>query len=104
MQQSFTYNDGSSSGTSMTEQGHYSSGQAYKEIRCTPSSSDEDYIFVIKVVLVTQGDFAVDDEAYLYTNGTLAATLSYSNFQRHNNPGSTSSQGTSNSLYEECNY
>ena len=98
VQQSFTYNDGNSSGTSMSGQGHYFSSQAFKEIRCTPSADGRLYLRYQSSTSYT-GDFAVDDEAYLYTNGTLAATLSYSNFQRHNNPG-TSTPHTPSSNYE----
>ena len=100
VQQSFTYNDGNSSGTSMTGSQHYTSASAYKEIRCTPSSDGRLYLRYQSGTSYT-GDFAVDDEAYLYTSGTLAATLSYTDFQRHDNPGATTAQGTSDSLYED---
>ena len=104
VQQTFTYNDGNNTGTSMSGQQQTSSAAAYKELRCTPSSDGRIYLRY-QSGTGYRGDFAFDDEAYLYVNGTLSATLyldpNYPNhFQRHDNPGATSSQGTSDSFYE----
>ena len=91
MQQTFTYNDGNNTGTSMSGQQQTSSAAAYKELRCTPSSDGRIYLRY-QSGTGYRGDFAFDDEAYLYVNGTLSATLyldpNYPNhFQRHDNPG-----------------
>lgn len=104
VQQSFTYNNGNNTGTSMSGQQQTSSAAAYKELRCTPSSDGRIYLRY-QSGTGYRGDFAFDDEAYLYVDGTLSATLyldpNYPNhFQRHDNPGATSSQGTSDSFYE----
>lgn len=104
VQQTFTYNDGNNSGTFMSGAQQTSSAAAYKELKLTPSSDGRLYLRYRSGSSYT-GDFAFDDEAYLYQSGSLAATLYLSpsyptHFQRHNNPGATTMQSASDSLYE----